>query len=686
MTKTGKIITAVIGTLVVLIAIAIIIIATFDWNRLKPTINEKVSTELNRPFAIRGDLGVVWERQKQETGWRSWIPWPHVHAEDVVLGNPPDIPAVTMVHLPRVEATLAPLALLTKTVYLPWIKFQQPDARLIRLSEKNNNWTFNLASDSKPKDENAQPSSWSFQLDNILFDRGRIDIDDKVSRADIEILVDPLGKPLPFNEVTGSDKDKNAKIGDYVFGLKAKGRYNGQPLTGSGKIGGMLALKSEGTPFPVQADFRSGNTRVAFVGTVSDPMKMGGVDLKLKFAGDSLGELYDLTGVLLPDTPPFETDGRLVAKIDTEKTSVYDYRNFNGRIGDSDIHGSLTYTTGKPRPKLEGDLESRQLRLADLGPLIGVDTGKGAEQSKRSEEKKGEKSNQPAGKVLPYDRFETDKWDVMDADVRFKGRRIEHGSSLPLSDLTTHIILKNADLRLQPLKFGMAGGTINSNIHLEGDKKPMQGRAEIQARRLKLKELMPDVELMQKTIGEMNGDAEFRGTGNSIAALLGTSNGNLKLLMNDGVISRNLMEILGLNVGNFIVGQIFGDDEVRVNCAAANMDLVNGVARPRIFAFDTENAIINVTGTASMAAEQLDLTINPESKGVRIVTLRSPLYVRGSFKDPQAGVKPGPLIARGAVAAALATLVTPAAALLALISPSEGEENQCSNILSQMKR
>lgn len=686
MTKTGKIITAVIGTLVVLIAIAIIIIATFDWNRLKPTINEKVSTELNRPFAIRGDLGVVWERQKQETGWRSWIPWPHVHAEDVVLGNPPDIPAVTMVHLPRVEATLAPLALLTKTVYLPWIKFQQPDARLIRLSEKNNNWTFNLASDSKPKDENAQPSSWSFQLDNILFDRGRIDIDDKVSRADIEILVDPLGKPLPFNEVTGSDKDKNAKIGDYVFGLKAKGRYNGQPLTGSGKIGGMLALKSEGTPFPVQADFHSGNTRVAFVGTVSDPMKMGGVDLKLKFAGDSLGELYDLTGVLLPDTPPFETDGRLVAKIDTEKTSVYDYRNFNGRIGDSDIHGSLTYTTGKPRPKLEGDLESRQLRLADLGPLIGVDTGKGAEQSKRSEEKKGEKSNQPAGKVLPYDRFETDKWDVMDADVRFKGRRIEHGSSLPLSDLTTHIILKNADLRLQPLKFGMAGGTINSNIHLEGDKKPMQGRAEIQARRLKLKELMPDVELMQKTIGEMNGDAEFRGTGNSIAALLGTSNGNLKLLMNDGVISRNLMEILGLNVGNFIVGQIFGDDEVRVNCAAANMDLVNGVARPRIFAFDTENAIINVTGTASMAAEQLDLTINPESKGVRIVTLRSPLYVRGSFKDPQAGVKPGPLIARGAVAAALATLVTPAAALLALISPSEGEENQCSNILSQMKR
>lgn len=86
------------------------------------------------------------------------VPWPHVHAEDVILGNPPDIPEVTMVHLPRVEATLAPLALLTKTVWLPWIKLVKPDARLIRLSEKTNNWTFNLTQD-KNTHPNAKPSA-----------------------------------------------------------------------------------------------------------------------------------------------------------------------------------------------------------------------------------------------------------------------------------------------------------------------------------------------------------------------------------------------------------------------------------------------------------------------------------------------------------------------------------------------
>lgn len=686
MSKTSKAIAVISGTLLLSIVLAIVVIATFDWNRLKPVINQKVSTELNRPFAIRGDLGVVWSRQAGESGWQSWIPWPHIHAEDILLGNPPEIGEITMVHLPHVEATIAPLALLSKTLYLPWIKLVKPDVRLIRRSEKINNWTFSLVGQQDNAGD-AAPSAWSFQLDNILFDSGRVSIDDSVSRATVAIDVDPLGKPLPFSEVIGSgDGATSAKIGNYIFGLRAQGRYNGQPLSGTGKIGGMLALRSEGTPYPLQVDFRSGNTRVALAGSLNDPLNMGGADLQLIFSGDSLGDLYDLTGILLPDTPPFKTDGRLVATLDAKKGARFAYRDFNGRIGDSDIHGSLTYATDRPRPVLTGDVVSRQLRLADLGPLIGVESGKGAGQSSRAETRKGEKTVQPADKVLPYDHFETDKWDLMDADVRFKGLRILHGSALPISDLSTHIQLNNGDLRLSPLRFGLAGGSITANIHLEGDKQPLRGKANIQARRLKLKALMPDVELTQKTLGEMNGDAQIQGRGNSVAALLGNSNGNLKLLMNDGLISRNLMEIVGLNVGNYLVGEIFGDDEVRVNCAAANLDIVNGVARPQIFVFDTENAVINVTGSASFASEQLDLTIDPESKGIRIITLRSPLYVRGSFKNPQAGVKAGPLIARGAVAAALATLVTPVAALLALVSPSKEEANQCRTILSQMKR
>ncbi len=730
MTRTKKTILGLVIFLLVVVVAAVIFIATFDLNRLKPTLNAKVSDELQRPFAINGDLGVQWARQTDQVGWRGWVPWPHLHAEDVVLGNPAEIPGDYTARLSRVEAGISPLALLHKEIYLPRITLVGPDAELKRLANGKNNWTFNLAN-SDESEQNGPPSAWSFKVDDIAFDQGKIAFLDPLTKADLHLTFNPLGKPVPFAELAGQTKndkaadvaDKpadvtakgrdaaqpdNAKVADhkvvaagnkpgdgdekgepaasiqdnvadYIFGWTLGGKYNNEPLSGEGKIGGMLALRSANAPFPLQADVRSGATRIVLRGTLLDPMNLGGLDLRLKLSGDNLGDLHALTGVVLPDSPPYSTDGHLIARFQGKEGGRYRYENFNGKIGSSDIHGSLTFLQGKPRPSLTGDVVSNQLRFADLGPLIGADSG-----TQTGKQKAQTQAVQPADKVLPYDKFDTAKWATMDADVKFTGKRIEHGKNLPLSDLYAHVKLDDGVLLLDPLQFGMARGKLNSSIRLEGNQTPMRGRADLHARGLQLKALFPDVEAMRSSMGQLNGDAQFTGTGNSVAALLGSSNGQVRILMNDGVISRNLMEIAGLNVGNYVIGKLFGDDQVKINCAAADLGIRNGLATPRLFVFDTENAVIKIDGTTNFANERLDLSINPNSKGVRIVTLRSPLYVRGTFKHPDAGVKPGPLIARGAAAVALGAVLTPAAALLALISPSGGEENQCAPILREM--
>ncbi len=683
MTLTKKAIGGTVLFLLLIVVAVIVFIATFDLNRLKPAINDKVSAELHRPFAINGDLGVQWMREPDQAGWRAWVPWPHLHAEDVVLGNPPGVPGDYTARLKRVEAGVSLLALLHKEIYLPRITLKEPDAALKRLQNGKNNWTFNLAG-SAPSQQDTPPSAWSFKVDDVVFDRGKIGFLDPLTKADVQVQVNPLGKPVPFAELAGGNGDKAQgqnpqKTDDYVFGWKAGGKYNGEPLKGAGKIGGMLALRGANRPFPLQADVSSGSTRVELAGTLQDPLNLGGLDLRLKLSGDSLGSLHDLTGVVLPDSPPYATDGHLTARFQGKEGNRFRYENFNGKIGQSDIHGTLVFTQGKPRPSLSGEVASDQLRLADLGPLIGADTGAGGKAQAKTQ------SVQPPDKVLPYDKFDTDKWNTMDADVTFSGKRIEHGNSLPISDLFTHVKLNDGELLLDPLRFGIAQGNLNAAIRLDGNQNPMRGRAMLHARKLQLKALFPDVAAMRSSMGQLNGDAQFTGTGNSVAALLGSSNGNVRIVMNDGVISRNLMEIAGLNVGNYVVGRLFGDDQVKINCAAADLGIRNGLATPRIFVFDTENAVINIDGTTNFATERLDLSINPDSKGVRIVTLRSPLYVRGTFKNPDAGVKPGPLITRGAAAVALGAVLTPAAALLALISPSGGGENQCGPILQAMK-
>jgi uncharacterized protein involved in outer membrane biogenesis len=679
MTRTGKIFSWTFATLVLLLAVLVLIIVFFDWNRIKPPLNAKVSEELHRPFAINGNLAVIWQREPDEGGWRAWVPWPHVVAEDLSLGNPDWSKKPQMVTLKRVELRISPLALLAQRVVIPRIDLTEPNADLQRLADGRANWVFKF----DPKDPNAEPSSWVVDIGAIGFDKGHVTLDDQTLKTNLDVLIDPLGKPIPYSDIVGDKaaktaQDKGGAPQDYAFALKVKGQYHGQNLTGQGKIGGLLALQDASKPFPLQAQAKIGDTRIELAGTLTDPMNLGALDLRLKLAGDSLGNLYPLTGVTLPDTPPYSTDGHLIAKLHDPAGAKFTYEKFNGKIGNSDIHGDLTYAATQPRPKLSGALVSNQLLFADLAPLIGAD-------SNDKQKARGGDSKQPADKVLPVEEFKTDRWRAMDADVEFTGKRIVHSEKLPFNDLYTHLILNDGELSLQPLRFGVAGGNLDAQIRLNGRTEPMEGRAKLTARRFKLKELFPTFEPMKTSFGELNGDADISGRGNSVAALLGGANGKLKMLINDGAISRELMELAGLNVGNYVVGKIFGDKEVKINCAAADFDIKTGLATTQLFVFDTENAIIYIDGTANMATEQLDLTVTPESKGWRLISLRSPLYVRGKFIKPDAGVKAVPLMLRGAGMVALGVIAAPAAGLLALVAPSGGEPNQCAPLLEQMK-
>jgi len=781
MTRTKKIVTGIVALFLVLITVLVVIIATFDWNRLKPTINEKVSNALGRPFAINGDLSVQWAREQSEAGWRRWVPWPHVTANDIVLGNPEWARAPQFATLEKAYFSLSPVPLLAQRVVIRNIQLTKPWADLQRMKDGRANWTFAMES-------SGEPSPWLVDINAVGFDQGRVGFSDETLKADLEVLIDPLGKPIPYEEIVGADgtkaadgksdnapaaakgdgkaadgkadtksadsksetkaadgkaetksaqakpadgkpatksadgktetasgnapaastasaqktaaadkspaadrpanddaprvaePDRSQPVNDYVFGWKVSGKYNAQKLSGDGKIGGMLTLRDSRTPFPVQADIRVGATRAAIAGTITDPTNFGGLDLKLKLSGSNMADLYPLIGVTLPDTPPYSTDGHLVAELRRPEGALFEYRNFNGAVGKSDLHGDLSFNTAKPRPKLTGNLRSNQLRLEDLGPLVGVQSG-GAEPPGDGNRK------QPSAKALPISEFRTDRWNVMDANVKLTAKRIVHSAKLPLSDLNAHAIMDNGKLTLDPLRFGMAGGSIASTISLNGATTPMQGRAKISARQLRLKQLFADASVMQKSLGQLNGDIALAGVGNSVSALMGTANGEVKMLVNDGVISRSLMEIAGLNVGNYVISKLFGDDEVQINCGAADLDIRNGLMRTNAFLFDTENALVSIDGTANFKNEALDLDITPKSKGVRIFSLRSPLYVKGTFKNPDAGVQVLPLAARGAGMVALGALLTPIAGVLALVAPSAGDDdNQCKTMLQQLKQ
>ncbi|HDR9869753.1 TPA: AsmA family protein [Burkholderia cenocepacia] len=462
----------------------------------------------------------------------------------------------------------------------------------------------------------------------------------------------------------------------YAFGLKVDGRYKNVPINGTGKVGGVLAIQDTSRPFPLQADVKAGDTRLAIVGTLTDPMHLAALDLRLWLQGTSMSHLYQLTGITLPDTPPYATEGRLIGNFKPH-ASTFRYENFNGRVGGSDLGGTLTWAQREPRPKLSGELVSNLLQFSDLAPVIGADTA-------ASKAKRGDTTRQPPDRVLPVATFRTERWSAIDADVKFTGRKLIKSPQLPITNLYTHILLQDGVLSLEPLQFGVAGGTLATNAHLDGSRTPLKGRFTLAARHLKLKQLFPTQKVMQTALGEINGDASLSATGNSPAALAATSTGEVKALITNGRISRLLMEAAGLNVANVVYEKLFGNRDVNINCAAIDFAANDGMLDPKVFALDTDDALINVDGPINLRDESLDLKIHPHTKGFRIFSLRSPLYAKGTFKNPKVGVDAGALALRAGAMVGLG-LINPFAALIPLIAPSNNRDVPCSELFGQMK-
>ncbi|MET0378327.1 MAG: AsmA family protein, partial [Spongiibacteraceae bacterium] len=215
----------------------------------------------------------------------------------------------------------------------------------------------------------------------------------------------------------------------------------------------------------------------------------------------------------------------------------------------------------------------------------------------------------------------------------------------------------------------------------------LQADMQLTARHLQLKELFPTAESMRASLGEINGSAKLTASGNSIADLLAGADGEMGLFMDRATISKFLLEAAGLNIANVVITQLFGDRQVQLNCAVADFTIVKGLMTTEAFIVDTEDALIDVSGNIHLGEENLDLKVKPQTKGLRILSLRTPLYVKGSFKDPDINFDKGVLAMRGGGAIALGAVAW-SAALVPLIATGRDElrqDNGCLALLAHSR-
>ncbi|NDP47017.1 MAG: AsmA family protein [Sulfuriferula multivorans] len=623
-------------TLLVLAGLLLVVANISNWNWLRGPISQQVSDRTGRELSIRGDLEI-------HLGW----PRTHVRMVEMTFANPDWAHEKNMITVQQVALDVAMAPLFRRHIVFDRVELDRAAVFLEKSVDGKKNWLL----DRKQSDDQAR-----IEINHLAVNDSRID------------YRDPAEDTLLSAELLTSENSPDRAAQPLAF--KVSGKYRGQALTAEGQGGSVLMLRDNTLPYRLKVTGRIGSTHLSADGRITNLLKLSNVDLDIGVRGDSLAQLYPLLGIVFPDTPRYNTRGHLL-----HEARWWRYEKFSGQVGNSDIAGTLQVDTGGKRPYLTATLNSSHLDFADLGPLVGASASPGTDRT----------AKQPAGRLLPAIPFRTGRWNRMDADVKLNAQSIKRAQSLPIHDLSTRLQLRDAVLTLDPLRFGVAGGTLAGTVKLDGSQQPIRAAADLKARKINIARLFPTVELNKTSIGQVNGDIDLKGRGDTVAAMLGSADGKLAMVIDGGEISKLMMETVSLHLLEMLQLKLTGDETIQIHCGIADFSVKQGVMQANTLVLDTNIVRINGNGQVNLGNEQLDLTVVPKTKKLSLVALRTPINVKGSFAEPQVGLDKGKLAMRGLGAVALGA-INPLLALMPLIDTGSGKDSDCERLIGAAKK
>lgn len=626
------------ATGVVLLAV-VVLLANLHWFR--GPIERAVAGATGRETHIRGELQLS-----------RWFP-PRITLGDVSFANAPWSKDPQMLTARRLE--LAPRVWRIMRGQFAFRSLGADGLRLILETDGQNrgNWVFEP--EKPPRRDEPPGETPPIQIDRLA-----------LSDSSIEVREPALSTQVKLDARSEDAADGSSNR----LRLTGTGRYRDAPFELDARIDLPKDIDADEFAADVAVEASAGDTHLSASGRLPAAITTVGARVKLELKGQDLGDLYHLVGIALPETPPYSLAGTLGWQRDR-----VEWRDFEGRIGDSHMQGDVLLVLGVPRPRLTAKLRSSSLDFDDLGTLLGIppSTGEGETASRRQKQTKAELAARK--RVLPTSPFSFAKLHSMDADVTLDAQHVE-APKLPVDSLSAHVLLDDGLLRVEPLTFHAASGTLATRIVFDARRDPLGYELGVDIRKLKLSELVPKAESLKDAVGLIDGRLVLKGTGNSVAAMFASANGDVQAIMGGGEVSNLLLEVAGLDVAESLKFLLGKDHKVAIRCAYADFRVVDGVAGADALALDTTDTALLGKGSIDLREERFDLTLLAKPKDKSPISLRSPLKIGGTFLDPSFAPEAGPLLLRGAAVAALAAIAPPAA-LLGLLETGPGHDVAC---------
>ena len=623
-------------TLLVIAAIVLFLLL-FDWNMLRGPIGRWASARYDREIVLNGDLDVR---------LLSWTP--SVHVRDLRIGGPDWARERDTLRVEDLQASVRLRALMTGHVEMPLVAVTRPQAVLIADEDGRQSWRLNPDAPDTGEGLKLPP------INRLLIRDGRLTLDERRRGIRLEATV---------NAREGSD-------GDAGFHLQGDGTINGTPLTVLVRGGPFINIRRD-RPYAFHGEVAGVGTRLIADGSITRPFDLGQFSATLRLQGRDLADIYLLTGVTTPNTPPYRLAGKL-----TRDDAKFTFADVSGTVGSSDLSGDVVVNKVEGRRRVDADLRSRLLDIDDLLAVLG------AEPRVTPSGDTVASSGRP-GRLLPDAPLNVERLRGMDGTLRYKAARVKR-NDLDVRQVDIGADLKSGILNLDPVAFAFNHGELRGTAKINATRDRPYSAVDFRLRNYPLESIIPARGGQPTVTGRALGRARLEGPGASIHDFAANSKGTISLVVPQGLLARGTHAALGINV---LAGLLKMDDNstAEIRCAVASFDVSGGTATARTFVIDTSPVLAQGSGTIDLGAETMNLRIDGETKEARLVRLWSPITVQGPLTGPKVGIDAGSVAAQGGLAAALGALVSPLAALLPFVDPGLAEDANCGALISSAR-
>lgn len=626
------------GATLVLIAALVLFLIFFDWNLLRGPIGRWASNEYDREVQLNGDLDV---------NLFSWTPSATVR--DFRFGGPAWARDKDTARIARIDASIRLRSLFAGRIEIPKLSFIKPEVVLIATEDGRTSWALHPDRPDDGKGLKLPP------IQQLTIMDGTLTLDEQRRKVKLNATVDA-------RENMG---------GDAGFRLEGDGTINGTPLTLTVQGGPFINIRRD-RPYEFSALLTGVGSRLEAKGSVTRPFDLGRFTATLSLEGRDMADLYLLTGITTPNTPPYKLAGTL-----TRNGTLFTFNNFSGRVGSSDLSGDLRVDKVGDRRRVDAELFSRSLDIDDLATVLGARptmTSGGTVASSGA-----------AGRLLPDAPLQVERLRVMDGTLSYRAASVKR-NTFEIRQVNLGADLKDGILNLDPVSFAFNRGELNGTAKINATKDMPYSAVDFRLAGYPLESIIPARNGAPTVTGRALGRARLEGPGNSIHDFAARSKGSVSLVVPQGEMRAAFAELLGINVGAGLLKLLSGDQSrSEIRCAVADFNVTGGTATARTFVIDTDVVLAKGSGTIDLGAETLNLRIDGETKKPRLLRVWAPITVSGSMTAPRIGVDAGAVAGQLTLVGALGALLSPLAGILGFVDPGLAEDANCGALIASAR-